>query len=147
MGKSVIHTFDPVIYPARIWVSVNPSSDDICSKFYGLTSELEKVEFTDEMFYPNRFVTARTTTVCNKEDGWIGLLVSVYKKKYCTARDIAHESVHCADFIFENFGLTKGGFDDGESYAYLVGWIAACIESVLKNKQPTTRAESRVENT
>lgn len=129
-----IFEFDPVIYPVRIWVGINPSFNDISSKFYGLDSEMEKLHVTEEMCTHDRFVVARTFTVADKEKGWFGLLIGIYKPKNCKVDNICHESAHCADFICEQLGITNGDFDNGEAYAYLIGWIAKCIDSVLRNK-------------
>lgn len=129
-----IHQFDPVIYPCRIWVGINPTFEQVSEMFYGLNSDMERIDIEVDQFNLNRFIVARTHTVASKKDGWIGLYVAIAKPKMMTAKFIAHEACHCADFICETFGVMSRKFDDGEAYAYLVGWIADCIEKVKLNK-------------
>lgn len=44
-----IYEFDPVIYPFRLWVAINPPLDEIKEKFYGLTTDNERVEIQDDL--------------------------------------------------------------------------------------------------
>lgn len=134
MKKTIIHEFDPVIYPTRIWVAVNPTFEEVSEKFYAINNDIERMDIEKEQFNPCSQTIARTYPVSIKGDGWIGLLIGVFKPKQLKTGTICHESVHCADFICEQFGITAGKFEYGEAYAYLVGWIADCIERVLKNK-------------
>lgn len=134
MKKTIIHQFDPVIYPSRIWVGINPSFEDVESKFWGLTDQMERIPITKDQHEVDCFTIARTHAVTSKEDGWVGLFVSIHKLKRLDTKTICHESAHCADFICENFGIQTGSFDGGEAYAYLIGWIAECIEKVKLNK-------------
>ena len=133
-AKGKIHEFDPVIYPFRIWVSINPSLEEVSEKFYGLTDEMERVDIDEKWLDEDRFKIATTSPVSIKKDGWCGLLVCIHKPKVMNTGVIAHESVHCADFVCEQFGITTGSFENGEAYAYLVQWIAGCIEKVKLNK-------------
>lgn len=50
-----------------------------------------------------------------------------------TAKNIAHESTHAALEIFAYVGA-RISYDNQEPYAYLVGWIADCIDKVKNNK-------------
>lgn len=130
--ETKIHEFDPVIYPTRLWVTVNPTFEYISEMFYALTTETERVDI-DRLHYDHDiFSIATTCPVSIKCDGWIGLLVCIWKPKMLDVKTICHESVHCADFICEQFGITNGSFENGEAYAYLTGWIAECIEKVKK---------------
>ena len=48
---------------------------------------------------------------------------------------ISHESVHVASCIFNDCGLRMGFADQqDEHFAYLVGWVAKCIDKVKKDK-------------
>ena len=132
--KVQIHQFDPVIYPVKLWVGINPTFEQVSEMFYGLNSEIERIDIDREQFNMDHFVVARTHTVASKKDGWIGIYVGINKPKMLTTKFICHESVHCADFICEQFGIMSRKFDEGEPYAYLVGWIAECIEKVKLNK-------------
>ncbi len=127
-----IHEFNPIIYPCRIWVAINPSYESISEKFYAVTTEMERMDIEPRQFEADYFSIASTCPVTIKQGGWIGLLVCIWKPKSLNVDTICHESVHCSDFICEQFGITNGSFDNGEAYAYLTGWIAGCIESVKK---------------
>ena len=132
--RAIIHQFDPVIYPVKLWVGINPPFEDVEKMFYGLNSETERIDITSDAYESDHFTIARTHPVASKSEGWIGLLVTIRKVKQCKTGIICHESAHCADFICGQFGITAGNFEGGEAYAYLIGWIADCIEKVLKNK-------------
>jgi len=133
-NEKIIHQFDPVIYPARVWIGINIPFYDVKEKFYGLDISLERAEITEKEYFPDTFSTARTYTVSDKKDGWIGTLVVLWQPKKCDVGIMAHEAVHCADFICESFGIESRGFSGGEPYAYLLQWIVRCIEKVKLNK-------------
>lgn len=130
----MIHECNPIIYPFRLWVAVNPTFEEVSERFYGLDVNMEKVFITQDQCAPDRFVVARTTTVCDKKDGQTGALVSIYRRNDLKVSNICHESCHVADFACEQLGIKSRTFDDGEAYAYLVGWIAECITGVKNIK-------------
>lgn len=130
-----IREFNPTVYPCRIWVAINPTFDEVSEKFYQIDSNIEKGDFEHEYFDPCHTTIARTYPVSIKGEGWMGLLIGIYKPKQYNVGTITHESAHCADWLCERFGITTGSFENGEAYAYLVGWIADCIDKVLKNKE------------
>jgi hypothetical protein len=132
--KVKIHEFDPVLYPCRLWIAVNPTFDEVSEKFYQLNSNVERCDFDHEYFDPSHHIIARTYPVSIKGEGWMGLLIGIYKEKQCNVGTIAHEAAHSSDWICEQFGITTGSFENGEAYAYLVGWIAECIWKVKTGK-------------
>lgn len=132
--KTELTEFNPVIYPTRIWVGFNTPFEEIFNNFWAVTSEMERCDVTLDWYGINTFKIATTVPVASKKDGQIGLLVVIWKPSMMTTGVIAHESVHCADYICDNFGIEHGTFDNGEAYAYLVQWIAECIEKVKKTK-------------
>lgn len=115
--NTVIHEFDPVI-----------------EEFWALTESRERAEINREWFNADSFTIVRTGPVANKKSGWVGNLVYILKPKQLDVKTICHESAHCADYLTESLGITNGSFEDGEAYAYLVGWIADCIWKVKTNK-------------
>lgn len=124
--------FNPQIYPFRLWVAVNPKHEEVSSKFYGLTGQMERMEMPE---FKNSLTNIATTTlVSDKKDGWMGCLVLIWKPKMLKVNQICHEASHCTDFVCEQFGISSRDFDNGEAYAYLIGWIAECINSVKENK-------------
>lgn len=143
MGKVEvkIYEFDPVIYPRLLWVCGCKDASTLSDVFeIGATIE----ELNGMLSYSNATVTGAE----RKKDGAYGVLVFYKNKRNLTGSVIAHESVHVADYIFEHLGMVAQEFSSkNEPYAYLVGWAAKCInEARTFKKQPTARAESRVEN-
>ena len=52
----------------------------------------------------------------------LGILVILMNEDKVTTDVIAHESVHVADYFYEQLGLYSQDFSSGnEAYAYLVG--------------------------
>lgn len=130
--KNKLYEFNAVIYPFRLWVGITPEYETISKKFYGLNSDMERVDITKTAFsFNTTFTIARTAIVSSKRDGWVGCLVRILQPNKMGVKCIAHEAAHCADFVCEELGITRGGFDDGEAYAYLVGWVSECIQKVV----------------
>ena len=128
-----IHEFDPVIYPFRLWVGKFLSEEYLCEKFYGLTEDMERVDLK-EMHKSDRFCTASTIIVADKNTGWGGAVVAIHKPSAMDIKTIAHEASHVADFVCEYFGISMDSFDGGEAKAYLVGWVADCINQAKTGK-------------
>lgn len=142
----MIYQFNPEIYPCRVWVGVTPSIEEINEMFYFLTEENTLVEFTERNF-PNRFIIASTYLVEDKKTGIVGSFISIYRKKQMDVKTIAHESSHVADYLCERFDIPCGISQYGEPRAYLVGWIADCIDKVIKDtkKNNNKHGEKRLD--
>lgn len=127
MKNTVIHEFCPQIYPRRIWVVKGCNEQFIIDKF---TERLgEEIIFED---------TAGSEPVCTvlpnvklKSNGKYGYLVYIQSK--LSIGDIAHESVHVATELFSEMGAIHTP-DNQEPFAYLVGWVADCINQVVTGK-------------
>ena len=65
--------------------------------------------------------------VIRKSDDKYGILVSFPKRKDMTMDICVHEASHVCDDLEKATGLEHGG----ESSAYLIGWIASCINKAL----------------
>ena len=120
-----IHTFDPVIYPFKLYVIKYPNTEEINDKFtsFDFTSLNYKL-------YTNVHAVTWNTVVRLKETNKFGVLVILCPGKINIGH-IAHEATHAArviwDWITEN---TTGA----EADAYLVQWIVDCINQVRTNK-------------
>jgi len=123
--ETIIHEFDPVIYPVKIWVCISPNLEDLKIRFK------EKSSGKDLSFDAIDECDAFSYFVKSKETNKNGILISFLGKKYCHAGNITHESTHAAMDIFDHIEEKETG---GEAYAYLVGWIAECCEKVKNNK-------------
>ena len=121
-------------YPSYRFISDNHRLE-INDAFFALVDDNIKCEIPSGYLEDKGdFVAAFATIVCSKSEGWPGVCIFIKNKKHITVRDMAHEAVHAADFIFEHLGLRHSGFDDGEAYAYLVGYISNCIDAAIKSK-------------
>lgn len=121
-----IHEFNPEIYPRKIWVVKGGTSTQIKERFYGTNGE--ELDLDDSC----------DAIVCNVmiEDGTkrLGELIWFPYVKNMTTDKIAHEAVHVAMDIFVDLGCRFDAFNQ-EPFAYLVGWIAKCIEEVKRFKK------------
>lgn len=122
-----IHEFDPVLYPFKLWVSLfNDEEDDV--KAY------------DERFKDGHNGKPMQSEVILKNDGityWVceqdsnvkkGALIVINGKEAGTMKVIAHEATHAARFAWDFLGESPTG---EEADAYLVGWIAKCVEEIV----------------
>lgn len=109
-----IHEFDPVIYPRKLWVAV--STDTFSDRF--------ESEWDD---------TAIVDCVRDKLRNLGCILVRFESKNAITIANIAHESSHIAMNIFDYIGA-KVDLANQETFSYLVGWVADCINQVRTGK-------------
>lgn len=130
MGKKVIvHEFDPVIYPYKIWICISNDLDNACEMFFDMETDKDFI-FTDES---NSSKYAAMALPAIKKDGrYCGTLIPFKSKKEMSMKNIAHESSHAAKQLFEYIGAD---IKQHEPFEYVVGWIAECCEKVLKNKE------------
>lgn len=120
--KTTIHEFDPQIYPRLLWVVKGGELEDIKDMFETEISEEE-------------VGGAVTFLVRRKVDNRLGYCVWFPKAGDIRNLDwIAHESSHVALCIFNDVGaiITPEG---QEPFAYLVGWVFGCIDTVRKYKE------------
>ena len=114
-------TYDPVIYPTNLVIA---SSVDELNKAYknDVGGNLTKTENS----------AATTYKMFGRKDGFAATGIVLHHKP--TIKTIAHESFHAAqdmltyiqqDFVYDG---------TNESWAYLIGWIALCIEDFI-NKE------------
>lgn len=127
--KTVIHQFDPTIYPRKLWVIKSGSVNDILDAF--TEPDGEEINL---VIYTGKESSAMTIKVIHKESRCYGVLVWLCDGK-ANIENVAHEAVHVASCIFDDLGMTMG-FDGGkdEHFAYLVGFAADCINQVRTNK-------------
>lgn len=106
------YEYDPVIYPRKLWVYIGEKLSEVLNAFVDLVPEKEYIGLTYE-------------EAERKCDNAIGILVAFDGKSSMTVDNIAHEACHAMDFLESALGIDH----NGESSAYLLGWIAKCIES------------------
>ena len=120
-SKTSIYTFDPVIYPVKLFVS-NMGNPDTLNK------EFRRVVDTDgnwdEIYEEDLSGLATTMPVAQRGTRHLGLLVNLAKRP--NVNTMAHEASHVAGFVCDHLGLHNSDYA-GEARAYLTGWVAECI--------------------
>lgn len=129
-----IYEFDPVIYPTRLYVAINPPFEKVDKMFYMLNNDGEVVDEAKKEYNSHFSAIATTFIVANKKDNWKGCLVVIWRRKECGAGICAHEATHIYDWLDKEMGLDCQEWDNDEPKAYMVQWIANCIDKVLRGK-------------
>lgn len=105
--------YDPVIYPRKLWVHIG---DDL--------KELAPKAFCNIVIDENKdYSGVEYGEVIRKSDDKYGILVSFPNRKYMTMDVCAHEASHVCDDLENALNIKHGD----EPSAYLLGWIASCI--------------------
>lgn len=113
-----IHEFDSVIYPRNLWVAVST---------YTFSDRFEGVIECDDT------ADAIVDSVRDKQRNLGVILVRYESKDSITIANIAHESSHIAMNIFD-YIVAKVDLANHETFSYLVGCIADCINQVRTGK-------------
>lgn len=129
-----IHEFDPLLYPTRLWVGVNIPFKDVCDKFYAINSDDTVTDFSDAVEQFGTSAVAACYPVGDKKTGWRGIFCHIFRPKFLSVGVIAHEAEHTVCWICEQFGIESTTFEDSEPRAYLIQYIANCINQVKTNK-------------
>lgn len=120
--KTVIHEFDPCIYPRLLWVVKGGTREGIKEVF---EVECDADDIGGAVTLPAR----------RKSDNRLGYIVWFPKSGDIKRGDwIAHESSHVAICIFNDIGGNIT-YEDQEPFAYLVGWAFECMDKVRKTKE------------
>jgi hypothetical protein len=119
-----IHEFDPEIYPLKLWIAITEKGEPLAERFKDATTGKElNIGFISKH-------EAVTFYVQQKErPTYWGVLIVFAQRRYCSTKTICHEATHAARFMWDHIHETSTG---EEADAYLVGWIANCIE-IAKN--------------
>ena len=105
--------YDPVIYPRKLWVHIGYDLKELAPKaFYNVVIG-EKKDYSGVEY----------GEVVRKIDDKYGILVSFPNRKYMTMDVCAHEASHVCDDLENALNIKHGD----EPSAYLLGWIASCI--------------------
>ncbi len=124
--KTLIHKFDSILYPIKLWIAVTNDGTELQDKFVYHDTR-EAIDITT--LKGSETVTFHVTE--KEGDKHKGVLIIFCDKKFLTIRTIAHEATHASDMIWNHIGERASG---EEANAYLVGWIAQCIEEVKHYK-------------
>lgn len=125
MNNFKIYEFHPQVYPRRLWVAVGGTFKDIKALF--MTMENAELELPIDCL-------AVTYVVQTKDDNkYLGHLIWFPSAKDMTTKNITHEAFHASSDLFCLLGCEMR-YDNQEPFAYLVGWVADCIDKVKRNK-------------
>ena len=127
MKKTIIHQFDPVIYPIKLWVISEMDGVIIQRSFRSSNgSELDMSESEGGICY------TYGSLVVNKKTKDYGFMVVMKRDKTLNVGGIAHEATHVARLVWEHI---MEDYPAREADAYLVQWVSDCIDKVIKNKE------------
>lgn len=144
MKKTKIHIweYDFSIYPRKLWIVDSkyvPYLNDyfcFCDVYNRHTENPDSYKIILDSWNTGEFA-GQTCPVFLRRNGDFGALIILGSKEFTNDETIAHESVHAADYVFQEMNMNCEDFSDGnEHYAYLVGWTAGKISSsVIKNRK------------
>lgn len=134
--ESKIYEFNPIIYPFRLWVGINITTKSVQEKFFAHNFDDTISDFTDNDLLGTT-CAATTYPVVERGSSQIGAFVNINRKDKVSVGVMAHEAVHVCDMLSDMVGLVgdiKNMFSHGEARAYIVEWVANCINEVKLNK-------------
>ena len=114
----MIHTFDPVIYPRKLWVTYDATPEELNEMFP--TGDINGEPFKKEEGYYG--ITYRTM---DKNDKGGVLIRFADNKEAMSSWNITHEAIHAAGYICDYVGI-GADWDNDEAFAYLTTWIVKC---------------------
>lgn len=112
MKKKGYYEYENGIYPLKLWVHIGKDLEELIdSCFYGCKG-------------PDRDYGGVTyDEAVRKSDMRRGVLVSFQRSTDMSMKYCCHEASHVCDAIEGSIGMEHGD----EPSAYLMGWIASCI--------------------
>lgn len=112
MRKRGYYEYGNEVYPRKLWVHIGKDLPELIS------AEFDGCDPPD-----GEYEGVAYDKVSRKADGRYGVLVSFKCVKGMTMKVCCHEASHACDAIEAGIGMDHGG----EASAYLMGWIASCI--------------------
>lgn len=114
----MIYTFNPVIYPRKVWMTYDATSEELNEMFP--TGDVNGNRFKDEDGYYG--ITCRTA---DKENIGGVLIRFANNREAMAPWHIAHEAIHAAGYICDYVGI-QADWENDEAFTYLVAWIIKC---------------------
>lgn len=127
----MIHTFDPIIYPRKVWITYDATVDELNTMFPSGNAFKE-----ENVYYGITYARIDKDNNC-------GVLIRFPNNKDAVQSwHIIHEAIHAAGYICDYIGI-KADFKNDEAFTYLATWIAECCEKVIREeKNPSTSGKS-----
>lgn len=123
----MIHRYPMGIYPRTLWITFDATPEELNLQFPTGGSDdkpfvaLEKCE------------DARVDAVCDITNKG-GYLIRFDGVKSVRMGVVAHEANHVADDLYRFIGAVPD-INNNEPHAYLVGWVASCVEDALSAEE------------
>ncbi len=122
----LIHEFNPEVYPFKFYVAVfNEETDDVAAYAARFNDGWSNGPLKTDMIEENDAVTYFVSEVGHNNRK--GVLIVFNRPEVLTMKVVTHECTHAARFIWRYLGEDITGW---EADAYLIGWMAKCIEEV-----------------
>ena len=128
MNKIILHEFNPVIYPFKIWICITKDVQAILDENFVDYATNEPIKWGERN---SSMSDAVTFAVTKKDTRNFGTFIAFKGKNTMSVSNIAHESSHAAKDLFNHIGADV---EAHEPFEYLLGWIAQCCEEVKLNK-------------
>lgn len=112
MKKRGYYEYKNGIYPRQLWVHIGRDLNEV------IEAEFDGCDVPDRDYGGVTYDGA-----VRKSDNAYGVLVSFKSAKDMSMNPCCHEASHVCDAIEDAIGMEHGG----EASAYLIGWIASCI--------------------
>lgn len=122
----MIHEFNPVIYPRKLWITYNATADELNEYFP--TGDYLGNKFKEENGYYG--ITYRTERGSTKMGGV--LIRFADNNEAMESWNVLHEAIHAAGIICQYVGI-QADFENDEAFTYLATWIMKCCEQVKNN--------------
>lgn len=123
----VIHQFDPVIYPYKVWVIIDKKPNRIPEKFKEYSGN--PIIFQDSDM--DRLEAFTMPVQSKGDDPYYGVILFFRSKRSMDYELVAHESSHAAKYLFEHIGADC---NIHEPFEFVVGWISGCCKEVKNGK-------------
>lgn len=125
--KAQIHEFPLGIYPRKIWIAYKYKKQDIKDMF--CSRDFSELDLEEEI--GNEASASVYPSVMFRDNGCYGVLILI--KTRLSVGQIAHEAGHVATEVFSDIGSYLDP-NNQEPFMYLLGYVADCIDKVIKNK-------------
>lgn len=130
----MLKEYDTSIYPRKIWVVRGESKEWLSDRFGSHDAE----EMTFEEIEGN--FDATVFPVQDKKEGWLGHMVVINRD--LNANTLCHEAYHVAQSIYSDVGAEVDPINQ-EPFAYLIGYVAECINSFQIEYINQTKTENK----
>lgn len=136
--KSLIETYDLVVYPIKVAVAIGYGLKDIINKRYVSPDE----EYKDAVIVYPKDCDACTYFLMDRKSECFISLIWAEEPAWFTGSKMSHEATHAALDIFKHIHADVD-FDNQEPFAYLQGAIMRAISKTYFKVMDKTNVEKQ----